>query len=188
MISLPQLSSLLQSNFTELFHRGQAGDLRARNKAFGMVFVQLRSTAASMLRRESRGHTLQPTALVSELFLRFHQLQCQVLGQDHFLALAARTMRRALIDHARGKAVRRRLAPYVSYRDIVQPQTDRSITARQVWQRLRELDPLAAEAAWLQKAEGLSLKEVAQRQGRPLWRVNADIDFALDWMGRQLGS
>src|SRR6185312_9140020 len=98
---------------TERLARWRRGDERARDELFATVYPQLERIAARLLRRERGGHTLEPSSLVNELAIRL--LAGEALSyadRAHFLAVAAQTMRRILIDHARGKgAVKRGGAP-----------------------------------------------------------------------------
>src|SRR6266481_4676785 len=89
--------------FAGLFEKAQQGDSFARDAVYKLAFHRLRVIASALLRRERPGHTLQPTALVSELFLKLHRLEVRILSEDHFFRISARAMRQVLIDHARGK-------------------------------------------------------------------------------------
>lgn len=92
------------TEITQLLHRWQTGDHEAENRLFELVLPELRTLAARYLRRERNGHTLQPTALVNEAFLRLAAAKnIDWHDRGHFLALAARIMRRHLIDHARSR-------------------------------------------------------------------------------------
>ena len=92
---------------TELLKAAQAGDKQAFEDLFGLVYAELHRLAVIRMAGESPGHTLQPTALVHEVWLKFHsgsaQGVSQITGHGHFLAVAARAMRQILIDHARRK-------------------------------------------------------------------------------------
>ena len=89
---------------TQLLHRWSTGDHDAEGRLFELVLPELRVLAARYLRRERSGHTLQPTALVNEAFLRLAAAKdIDWHDRGHFLALAARVMRRHLIDHARSR-------------------------------------------------------------------------------------
>lgn len=89
---------------TQLLHRWSTGDQDAEGRLFELVLPELRVLAARYLRRERSGHTLQPTALVNEAFLRLAAAKdIDWHDRGHFLALAARVMRRHLIDHARSR-------------------------------------------------------------------------------------
>src|SRR5687768_17373564 len=85
------------------------GDLQARDDLLPLVYRELRQQAAGFLRHEAAGHTLQPTALVSEVYLRL-VAQRRVTWQNraHFLGIAAQLMRRVLVDYARARAAAKR--------------------------------------------------------------------------------
>ena len=87
--------------FAGLFEKAQQGDSFARDAVYKLAFHRLRVIASALLRRERPGHTLQPTALVSELFLKLHRLETRILSEDHFFRMSARAMRQVLIDHSR---------------------------------------------------------------------------------------
>lgn len=92
------------TEITQLLRRWRSGDQDAENQLFESVLPELRAIAARYLRRERSGHTLQPTALVNEAFLRLAAAKnIDWHDRGHFLALAARVMRRHLIDHARAR-------------------------------------------------------------------------------------
>jgi RNA polymerase sigma factor (TIGR02999 family) len=94
---------------TELLRAWSDGDDGALARLTPLVEAELRRLARSYMRRERRGHTLQPTALVNEAFLRLTDAR-QVRWQDraHFLGISARLMRRVLVDHARARGFRKR--------------------------------------------------------------------------------
>ena len=94
---------------TALLHAWNAGDLEARDRATALVYGELRRRAAVHLRRERRDHTLQPSALVHEAYLRLiDQRHAVWQNRAHFLAVLSRIMRRVLVDHARARlAVKR---------------------------------------------------------------------------------
>ena len=94
---------------TALLSDWSRGDAAALNQLLPLVYAELRRIAARQLRGERVNHTLQPTALVNEVYLRLVD-QRQVEWQDraHFLAVAAQTMRRILVDHARRHDARKR--------------------------------------------------------------------------------
>src|SRR5713226_9462626 len=89
--------------FASLFEKARVGDSVARDTVYKLAFYRLRVIASALLRRERAGHTLQPTALVSELFLKLHKLETRILNEDHFFRISSRAMRQVLIDHGRGK-------------------------------------------------------------------------------------
>jgi RNA polymerase sigma factor (TIGR02999 family) len=173
--------------FGSLFERAQQGDWTARDALYRIAFGRLRSIASALLQKERPGHTLQPTALVGELYLKFHRLRVRVLDEDHFFRLSARAMRQVLIDHGRNKASARRMRPDAVLELLAasrRTDTDREsmLAVRAVFEKLEKLDPVAARTVWLRAIEGLTLAEVSQAERRDVWRVRADYDFGVKWM------
>ena len=92
------------AGITELLHRWQTGDRDAESRLFEALMPELRAIAARCFRRERPGHTLQPTALVNEAFLRLARAKnVEWRDRGHFFAMASLIMRRLLIDHARSR-------------------------------------------------------------------------------------
>lgn len=90
-----------EGEVTRLLAAVRAGEDRALDRLLSLVYEELRRIAEVQLRRERRGHTLQPTALVHEAYLKLAGGDLAVENRAHFLAIAARAMRQALVDHAR---------------------------------------------------------------------------------------
>jgi|SRR5581483_827822 len=177
--------------FAALFERAQRGDLLARDAVYKMAFYRLRSIASALLRRERPGHTLQPTALVSELFLKLQRFESTILNEDHFFRMSARAMRQVLIDHARVKGAAAKtsleLVPELllpASRYSCSPESH--LAARMVFDKLRALDATVAETVWLRAVEGVTVQELSRRQSREEWRVRADYDFGVQWMAGRL--
>jgi RNA polymerase sigma factor (TIGR02999 family) len=98
-----------QADLTQLLRRWGEGDANALDALAPLVQSELRALAAAYLRRERRGHTLQPTALVNEAYLRlFDQTRVRFENRAHFFGLAAQLMRRILVDHARQRRAAKR--------------------------------------------------------------------------------
>lgn len=93
---------------TGLLQRAHAGDRAAYDGLFHVVYDELRALAAGHLRRERPEHTLQPTALVHELFLKMADGRVTARDGGHFVGIAARAMRQILVDHARRRAADKR--------------------------------------------------------------------------------
>jgi RNA polymerase sigma factor (TIGR02999 family) len=177
--------------FTLLFAKVQQGNHFAQNAFYGMTFCRLRSIARKLLQKERPGHTLQPTALVSELFLKLRGLETQILGEEHFFSIAARAMQQVLIDSARTRSAQKRIPPEriaafvtASGSGVVNPEV--CLTVKMIFDRLRQIDSTAADIVWLRCVEGLTIEEVSRLQGREFWRVRADYDYGLQWMAKQL--
>jgi RNA polymerase sigma factor (TIGR02999 family) len=157
---------------TALLRAWRAGDRSAEDSLLPLVYGELRRRAVHCLARERPGHTLQPTALVHEAYLRLVD-QEQAAWQDraHFFAIAARLMRQILVDHARRRASAKRgrgrepvplelagdLAAEEAAADLV--ALDDALTA------LAEFDPEGARLIELRFFGGLSLVETAEALG-----------------------
>jgi RNA polymerase sigma factor (TIGR02999 family) len=173
---------------TSLLEKAQLGDSIARDAVYKLAFHRLRSIAAALLGRERPGHTLQPTALVSELFLKLHRFEARILSEDHFFRLSARAMRQVLIDHARTRKPAAPLPPQLH--DLLGPAPavppETALAARIAFEKLRAMDREVADTVWLRFVEGLTVPEIAAAQNRESWRVRADSDFGLQWLAGRL--
>ena len=81
--------------FVALYDRARSGDRAAGNAIYEFAFYRLKGIASNLLSRERAGHTLQPTALVNELFFKLGRLEMRILSEDHFFRISARAMRQA---------------------------------------------------------------------------------------------
>ena len=98
---------------THILRRWKRGDEDAADQLFPLVYGELRAVAAAYLARERSDHTLQPTALVHESYLRLAKVvDLDAVDRSHFFAVAARTMRRILVDHARQQVANRRVGAH----------------------------------------------------------------------------
>ena len=152
---------------TRLLHRLSAGEMSAESELLPLVYEELRVLAAQHLRRERGGHTLSPTALVHEAWLRLSG-DATFAPQDrrHFFAIAARRMRQALVDHARHRDAAKRGGPS---REAVTlsalgADDDRSFDAPaldQALTRLEALDARKARVVELRYFAGLEMADIA---------------------------
>ena len=171
------------------------GDVTARDQLFAVVQSQLRQIAARLLQSERNDHTLEPNALVNELCLRLLGSQ-PVAYKDrvHFFAIAAQTMRRILIDHARARVagkrggVQQRVTltavdgwnPVVHHEDV--------LVLDQVLTMLEKADPRAARVVELRFFGGLLEEEVAEILGVSVITVKRDWKVARAWLIARLGA
>ncbi len=154
---------------TQLLERFTAGDIGALERLTPLVYDELHRLAATYLRRERRHqHTLQPTALINELYLKiFEQQRTQWRNRAQFFGVAAQLMRRILVDHARAHYSSKRGGDRlcVSLRQIAafgtQPDAD-LLSLHDVLNRLEELDPVQARLVELRFFGGLTIKETAE--------------------------
>lgn len=155
------------------------------------VYRELRNIAASQLRNERAGHTLQPTALVHETFLKLQGQRAELANRAHFLALAARIMRRILVSYARdrGRQKRGSGAERVELSEALEVADQRAASASDVSEalgRLEEIDPRQAQIAELRFFAGLSVEETAEVLDTSAATVKREWKLARVWLRREL--
>lgn len=181
---------------TQVLEAWKAGDDGALERLLPMVYDELRAIAGHQLRQERRGHTLQPTALVNEAYLKLRRLRAiRWHDRAHFFAFASRIMRRILVDHARGRLAAKRGAGAVPV-DWIQQIEDRPGGATSPWTLIdldRALDRLAAQRPRLSQLVevrffgGLTVEEAAEVLECSPRTVKRDWAFARAWLLRELG-
>jgi RNA polymerase sigma factor (TIGR02999 family) len=183
---------------TELLRAWSAGDAQASDSLVRIVYEELRRQARLTLRREGEGHTLQPTALVHEAWLRLGgQHNAQWESRTQFFALAARMMRRVLVDHARTRrALKRGGAVHVTVGvgspGGVAEAEGASLDAVDVIAlddalgRLAAIDPQKARLVDLRYFAGLSIPEAAAALGVSPATVGREWAIARMWLRRDL--
>ncbi len=177
---------------TRLLSDTAAGNAGAAAELFPLVYDELRRLAASALRRERQAHTLQPTALVHEVFLRMVDGTGRWQDRTHFVAIAARAMRRVLVDHARARnAIKRGGGELrVSLDDIelaADAATDVDLVALDAaLGRLAALDERQARIVELRFFGGLTVEETAALIGASDRTVKRDWQMARAWLKREL--
>jgi RNA polymerase sigma factor (TIGR02999 family) len=172
------------------WREGQPGAL---DRLLLLVYDDLRRQARRQLRRERSDHTLQPTALVHEAFLRLGgQGAARWQNRRQFFAVASQAMRRVLVDHARahGAAKRGDGRTRVSLEEWsaagAAPQVD-VLALDQALERLERIDPRQARVVELRYFGGLSAPEAAEVLEVSLATVNRDWAMARAWLFRELG-
>jgi len=166
------------------------GNENALNDLTPLVYRELRQLAASYLRKERQGHTLQPTALVHEAYLRLvGQTNSNWQNRSHFYGVAARLMRQILVDHARRKHAGKRAGVRVSLEQAVSFQLDHSqdLMALDVGlTALEKIDPRKCKAIELCYFGGLSMEEIAQSLEVSAVTVRRDLRMAEAWLHSQI--
>ncbi|MFV8818761.1 sigma-70 family RNA polymerase sigma factor [Haliea sp. E17] len=183
----------MSEQFTRLLNNWKNGDSNSMDQLGEVIYAELRRLAAISMRAERPDHTLQPTALVNEAFLRLHVAEVEFSDRRHFYALASRMMRRVLVDHARGARRDKRGggALHVTLREgLVDAALDdsRLLELDDALSRLSRHDPRKAEIIELQYFAGLTAQEIAEAYGLSSRTVERDARFARAWLGRELDS
>ena len=157
------------------------------------LYAELRALAGSFLNRERADHTLQPTALVHEAWIRLSaQDGSRWSNRAHFFAVAAQCMRRILIDHARRKGRHKRggeLQRVTMVTDLtpsLEPAEVDVLALDEALQRLAELDARQAQVVELRFFAGLTVEEVAQALDVSARTVAGDWRLARAWLSREL--
>jgi RNA polymerase sigma factor (TIGR02999 family) len=180
---------------TQLLLDWRSGNASALDRLMPLVYDELHAVAARAMAHEAAGHTLQPTALVHEAYLRLVDAKISWQDRAHFFAVAARVMRRILVDHAKGKrrAKRGGNAVHVSLRHVAgtpadaEPITDLLDLDRALSQ-LSEQDERKGHVVELRFFGGLTHDEIANVLDISPATVHRDLDFATAWLFQRLVS
>jgi RNA polymerase sigma factor (TIGR02999 family) len=173
-----------------LLVRASAGDREGEARLFEVVYDELRRIAAAQLRKERPDHTLQRSALVNEAYLRlFGRQPVTFLGRAHFFSIAASTMRRILIDHARARNADKRRTPWnetPTEDAAVDHDADRLLAVDAALRRLAKWDPRLAKVVELRFFAGLTVDETAEAMGISSKTVKRDWSLARAWLQTQI--
>lgn len=175
---------------TEVLRELRDGAPSAREQLFRLVYAELKRIAAAHMRREPQAHTLQPTALVHEAYLK-------LLGEDgwrdrtHFLIAASRAMREILVDHARGRAALRRGGDRARITldegmDAGRSPTDELLAVHEALARLEAIDNQWSRLVELRYFGGLTFEEAADAMGISLRTAKRLWERARAWLLREI--
>ena len=177
-------------DLTVLFARHRSGDGDALGRIMSALYDELHALAARRMRGETKCHTLQPTALVNEAYMRLMRGPLVINDRNHFFALASKAMRNVLCDHARQKYAGKRggrrerltlqLVPGVGSVDVDVLALDEALTG------LEQLDPRAAQVVELRFFGGHTDKEVSEILGKNIPAIRRDWTFARTWLRTHL--
>jgi RNA polymerase sigma-70 factor (ECF subfamily) len=177
---------------TRLLAEVKLGRSDALDRLIGSVYGELRRIAGRQMRSERTGHTLQPTALVHEAFLRLmDQSPADWQNRAQFFGIAAQVMRRLLVDHARRRRAAKRGIAVALNEELLQlgpgaDQTDEILAVDEVLARLADLNSRQARVVELRYFGGLSVEETAEALGIGTRTVKLDWAMAKGWMKSQL--
>jgi RNA polymerase sigma factor (TIGR02999 family) len=169
-----------------------AGDKAALDRLMPLVYAELRRLADSHLRRERPDHTLQPTALVHEAYIRLiGQDQPDYRSRAHFLGVAAHVMRQILVDHARSRAAGKRGGgqPPRSLDESIDAAVERPVAMIAIDDAIEALernDPQKAKLIEMRFFGGLTAEESANALQLPVEKVRAELRVAQAWLQREL--
>ncbi|HKE22820.1 MAG TPA: ECF-type sigma factor [Bryobacteraceae bacterium] len=178
---------------TKLLAQMQAGRKDALAQLLPLVYNELRRLAARYMQQERGGHTLQPTALVHEAYLKLtHQDRANWHNRAQFMGVAGQLMRRILVDHARKRCAAKRSGELVTLcesaarqlADVSRPEE--ILAVHLTLERLERLDPQQGKLVELRYFAGLSAEETAEAMGLPLRTVEREWAAAKAWLRAQL--
>jgi RNA polymerase sigma factor (TIGR02999 family) len=180
-------------NVTQLLVDWTKGDQKALDKLMPLVYSELRRLAGNYLRRERQNHTLQPTALVNEAYLKLiDQKHARWQNRAQFYGVAAQLMRRILVDHARqrgaekrGGSDQQRLSITSAETIVKQPEID-FLALNEALNELATIDPQQSRIVELKFFGGLSIEETAEVLGVGHATVERDWKMARAWLRRKL--
>lgn len=177
-------------NVTQLLAQWANGDEQALNSLTPIVYNELRQLAAAYLRREQPNHSLQPTALVHEAYLRLvDQHKPNFQNRSHFFGVAARLMRQILVDHARRRHAAKRTHVSVPLDCVVSFEKERSgdlLALDRSLIELEKLDPRKCKAIELRYFVGLSMEEIAEALAVSEITVRRDLRLAEAWLQHEI--
>lgn len=178
---------------TQLLDQLRGGNNQALDRLFPLVYQELRLAADRVLRREASGHTLQPTALVHEAYLKLASGPVASQNRAHFLGIAARAMRQVLVDHARRRRAAKRgggeAAVSLSEADgALNIQSDDILALDEALERLGEQNPRLRQVVELRFFGGLTEEETAETLGVTARTVQRDWAKARAWLYKELAA
>ena len=186
------MKSSRSSRVTQLLEKFEPGDRPAGKQLFAEVYAELRTLAARYLRRERKSHTLQPTALVHEAYLKLvGHTRVDWHGQGHFLGIAAQAMREILVDHARRHRAAKRGGNRhrIALDDNAVTESSREVdllALEAALTKLAKLDPRQAKMIELRFFGGLAIAEVAKVMGMSKRSVEREWTMVRAWLRREL--
>jgi RNA polymerase sigma factor (TIGR02999 family) len=180
---------------TLCLRRMQQGDAAAEHELLPLVYAELRRIAGSLLRDNTPGHTLQPTALVHEAWLKMAKAGGQADeydGRVHFLAVAARAMRQVLINHARDRKAQKRggdaaKVPLDAVLESIEAETGDLVGLHELLERFAVANARPARLVELRVFGGMTIEEAAAALGIGVTSAKADWRFARAVLQRELG-
>jgi len=189
LLSLPSVARAEAVEEVTALLREWRIDVRARGQVFELLYDDLKRRAARHLRRERPGHTLSPTALVHEGYLRLAAQQGPWRNREQFLAVASRMMRRVLVDYARARRAEKRAPPLCVAAEALGARASGALDLLGLDEALDALareDPRSARLVELKFFGGLTLEEAAAALSVSKATTERDWSFAKTWLFHRL--
>jgi RNA polymerase sigma factor (TIGR02999 family) len=180
------------ADITRLLAQMQDGDSHASDRLIPLLYKELRAIAARCLKSERAGHTLQPTALVHEAYLKLvDQRNADYRSRGHFTAVAAMVMRRILVNHAQARAAAKRGggADRLPLADDLAMAEGRSldlVALDEALERLGRQDTRKVKVVEQRFFGGLEMSQIADNLGVSLATVKRDWEYARTWLAREM--
>lgn len=180
------------TSLTQLLEGMRAGDPLAADKLYPMAYAELRRLAASMLRSQRAGHTLQATALVHEAYLKLLGSEApSFTSRSHFFAVAARMMRQILVDHARKHLAHKRGAgaQQVQWEDAIAysaPRAQDLLDLHEALEELERVDERKSRVIEMRYFAGMTAQEIAESLQISTPTVTRDLRVAQAWLSSRL--
>ena len=177
---------------TQLLQQWHQGEADALEKLLPIIYHELQKLAGSYLRNERPGHTLQPTALINEAYLRLvGQNFPEWQNRKHFFGVAAQLMRQILVEHARAHSTAKRGAgepnlPLDEALTYTQEKASELVALDDALQALAQLDVRKARLIELRYFGGLSLEETAEVMDISIATIGREMRLAQAWLHREL--
>lgn len=179
-------------DITLLLEQAAEGNRESADQVLSLVYNQLRSMAAAKMRNEAAGHTLQPTALVHEVWFKIigNEEAVSWKNRAHFFAVAAQSMRRVLVDSARARSAQKRGGNNKKFEildgDLVYERDEDLIALDEALEKFAEVDPLKAKLVELRFFAGCAMPEIAQQLGISLSTAERYWTFARAWLKKRV--
>jgi RNA polymerase sigma factor (TIGR02999 family) len=190
----PPESAAAQGDVTRILAAARAGDTRAMDELFPIVYAELRRAADLLLNREFEAHTLQPTALVHEAYLKLARGGTpDASSRAHFLGIAARAMRQILVDHARRRKAAKRgkgeaFVTLGDHADEAAPDADTMIALDEALAELAKRDERLAKVVELRFFGGLTEEQIAATLDVTSRTVQRDWAKARAWLHARISA
>jgi RNA polymerase sigma-70 factor, ECF subfamily len=175
---------------TQLLKQLGSGDKAALDQVFPLVYQELRKIARGYLGRESPGHTLQPTELIHEAYVRMvQQSHPDYVSRAHFYGVSARIMRQILVDHARRKGARKRAGEQQPISETLQYGAERPVgilALDRALDRLSSVDGRKSNLVEMRFFAGMTAEEISEYASLPVHTVRRELQIAQAWLHKEL--